>query len=66
MMQQYHRTGVRMMNKEVAMQVAGWMYAQACHLADEGIDIRKVEVPDLIAKMEQDIPEVRYEPADQA
>lgn len=51
------------MSKELALQAAGWMYSRACRLADEGIDIRKVEVPELIAELEQDLPEVRYEPA---
>lgn len=52
-----------MIDKELAMQAAGWMYAKACHLVDEGIDIRQVEVPDLMHEMESDIPEIKYEPA---
>jgi hypothetical protein len=46
------------MSKELAIQALGWMYAEACILADAGTDIRKVEVPTLIARIQRDIPEL--------
>ncbi len=53
------------MDKELAMQVAGWMYAQACSFADQNVDIREVPLPDIVYQLEQQIPEVAFEPAKQ-
>ncbi len=51
------------MSNELALQVMGWMYAEACVLADEGTDIRKVEVPVIMSKLKRDMPEVFHDPA---
>ena len=42
--------------KTLAMQVAGWMIAELCSLTDKGIDIRKVEVPELMHRMGEAFP----------
>ena len=44
--------------KELGFMCAGWMYAQACTFAEDGIDIGQVEVPHLLEKMKRDIPEL--------
>ena len=45
--------------QELAYQVMGWTYAYACIMADKGEDIRKLEVPDLIAQCAHDLPLMR-------
>lgn len=37
------------------IQAIGWMYAEACANADDGIDIRKIEVPSLIVRAQEDL-----------
>ena len=53
-----------MKDLELAQMCVGWFYAQACHYVDEGIDIRKQALPDIIANLERDIPEFRPPTAD--
>ena len=36
------------------MEALGWAYADACLMADKGIDIRQVEVPSIIERFEVD------------
>lgn len=37
------------------VEAIGWMYAEACANADDGIDIRKIEVPSLIVRAKEDL-----------
>lgn len=46
------------MNKEQdseAMLALGWMYAYACICLDKRINLRKVEVPEILAEYEKDM-----------
>lgn len=45
------------MNKldKIAAQAAGWMYAEACSLADNGQDIRDKEFSEMIDRMKRDL-----------
>ena len=36
--------------REVFAKALGWMYAEACDMAEKGIDIRKVEVPEILER----------------
>lgn len=36
------------------MQALGWMYAQACCYIDAGVDIRTVEVPELLDRYKRE------------
>ena len=38
----------------VRMETLGWAYADACVMADKGIDIRQVEVPTIIERCKAD------------
>jgi vacuolar-type H+-ATPase subunit I/STV1 len=40
--------------KSLQYQTLGWAYADACQMADKGIDIRQVEVPIIIERMKRD------------
>ena len=31
-------------------EALGWMYAEACNMLDRGEDLRKVEVPEILAR----------------
>ena len=41
-------------NKRVMMETLGWAYADACVMADNGIDIRQILVPTIIERCEND------------
>lgn len=36
-------------------EALGWMYAEACVLADKGVDIRQVDASEFIPRMEKDL-----------
>jgi hypothetical protein len=35
---------------QAQMEALGWMYAEACNMLDRGEDLRKVEVPEILAR----------------
>ena len=39
-------------------QAIGWTWADACAKTSEGVDITKHEIPDLIVRIQEDIPEM--------
>ena len=41
--------------EKAAFQAAGWMYSEACAMADSGDDIRKAEVTGLLERMKSDL-----------
>ena len=45
--------------KAAHYEALGWAIAYACSVADEGIDIRKVEVPTIIRHMETQLMELK-------
>jgi len=38
-------------------QAFGWMYAEACSCMDMGLDIRKMEVPEIFERMKEELGE---------
>ncbi len=42
----------------LVVQAIGWTWADACVKTDEGVDITKHEIPDLIVRIQKDIPEM--------
>ena len=49
------KESVEMRIIKAKMEVLGWMYAFACNALDRGEDIRKIEVPELLERMHQDL-----------
>jgi len=39
-------------------QAIGWTWADACAKTSEGVDITKHEIPDLIVRIQEDIPDM--------
>jgi len=37
------------------MEVFGWFYAEACQLVEQGIDIRKEELPKIVERAKKDL-----------
>lgn len=42
----------------LVVQAIGWTWADACVKTSDGVDITKHEIPDLIVRIQKDIPEI--------
>ena len=41
--------------ERATVEVLGWAIADACHMMDEGIDIRKVDVQTILTRIQKDL-----------
>lgn len=51
----YHNDNNKQIKIDAALEAIGWMHAEACVSSDNGEDIRKIDIPDVIKRAIKDL-----------